>query len=332
MGRVAAALPAALALLFSCTARAGQPDEPPPPLAIGNGSPVVMVFGIPRARGAGMTDAGSVDLDLTLDVASNFNLSHTSRESVALDGETTRAALQLRYGVSERWNLGVELPWIHHGGGTLDGFIINWHDLWGFPQHGRDEAPRGRLDYHYSRDGRRLVDVHDATGGPGDLVVSVDRRLADAAVLHTQVKLPTGDPDKLTGSGAADAAAGLELSRRWRHRWSSNLRAGVAYLGDGDVLPALRRNWAGYGGLDVVWQPLGALALRVQFDAHMSPYRDTGVDELSQWSGMLTAGGTWYITRRTALDLAVVENVPNPRAASDVTFQLRLRSTLGGRS
>lgn len=324
-------------LLAACTQTSvAQPYGFPKPLAVGNGSPVVSVFGIPRARGTAMLDSGDTDLGLSLDLASDFNISKTGSESISLDGETTRVALDARYGINDLWNVGVELPWVHHGGGFLDGFIVNWHDLWGFPQNGRDKAPRNRIDFHYTRDGRTLVNVDSPVEGPGDVVLFAQRGLARseraAAVLDTQVKLPTGDPHKLTGSGAVDAGLGVELSRRWRRRWSSSFRAGVTYLGDGDVLPALQRNWVGYGGLDVVWRPLTAIALRVQFDGHTSPYRDSQLHELTDWSGMLATGGTWYITRRAALDLAVVENVPNPDAASDVSFQIRLRASLGGRS
>ncbi len=325
-----------LILLICVTSSAAQSYDFPRPLAVANGSPVVAVFGIPKAHGTDMLGRGNTDFDLSVDLASDFNISRTANESIILDGETARVALAARYGINDSWNVGVELPWVRHGGGSLDGFIVNWHDFWGFPQHGRDTAPRDRIDFRYTRDGSTLIKVDSTTEGPGDIVLSAQRRLMSrdgaAAVFDTQLKLPTGDPYKLTGSGAVDAGAGLELSRRWRKRWFSSFHAGVAYLGDGDVLPALQRNWAAYGGLDVVWRPLRALALRVQFDGHTSPYQHSSLHELSDWSGMLAAGGTWYITRRTALDLAVIENVPNPDAVSDVIFQFRLRTTLGGRS
>lgn len=308
----------------------------PRPLPIQGQSPVTGVFGIPRAQGADILGEGASQWDATLDLTSHFQGSEGDGESIFFDGETVRLAVQARYGINDHWNLGVEIPWVHHGPGFLDRFIIEWHDLLGFPQHGRDEVANGGIEYRYDRDGDTRFDIDSSTGGLGDVILLAQRRLwrgpDSAGLVHTQLKLPTGEPGKLTGSNAIDAGAGIELSRRWRHGWHSMFRAGAVYLGEGDVLPDLQRNWAAYGGFDVVWRPIRALSLRVQYDAHTSPYENSELSELNRWSGLLTTGGTWHVTRYIALDIAVVENVPNARAVSDVTFQLRLRvKPSGGR-
>jgi len=306
----------------------------PRPLPVNSQSPVVGIFGIPRAQGADLLGPGRMQWDATVDLTSHFEGGEIGDESIFFDGETARVAIQGRYGINEDWNVGVELPWVHHGPGFLDHFIIEWHDFWGFPQRGRDQVAEDEFTYRYDRGGETRLHIDSATGGPGDMIVSAQRNLwrgpASAGVLHTQLKLPTGEADKLTGSGAADAAAGLELSRRWHRDWHSMLRVGAVYLGEGEVLPELQRNWAAYGGLDLTWRPIRALTFRVQYDAHTAPYEDSALNELRRWSGLLTTGGTWHISRRVALDLAVVENVPNSRVVSDVTFQLRLRTTTGG--
>lgn len=306
----------------------------PRPLPIGSQSPVMGVYGIPKAEGTDITARRTFQWDAGISLTSHFNGTDTTRESILLDGETARFAFQVRYGIDDTWDVAAEVPWVRHGGGFLDGFIINWHDFWGFGQRGRDDLPEDRIDYRYTRDGDTRLNIDSATGGLGDMVLSARRNLASgpggAAVLHTQVKLPTGDAGKLTGSGAPDIGAGIELGRRWHPDWYSSFRAGAAYLGEGEVLPELQRNWAGYGGLDLVWRPVRSMALRAQFDAHTSPYSNSELKELSDWSGMLTAGGTWYISRALAVDLAVVENIPNANVASDVTFQVRLRTTPGG--
>ncbi|HSH43882.1 MAG TPA: DUF3187 family protein [Arenicellales bacterium] len=317
-------------------ASAGQPAKAafPRPLPVGNQSPVMSLFGIPKAQSATLPARGELHWDATVEQTSHFQASEAGGESIVLDGETTRVSIQGRYGIGDNWSVGVEVPWVRHGPGFLDHFIVEWHDTWGFPQNGRDRAAEDALVYRYTRDGETRFNIESATGGLGDMIVSAQRELwrgqRSAGVLHAQLKLPTGDPDNLSGSGAADAAAGFELSRRWHDDWHSMFRAGAAYLGEGDVLPDLQRRQAIYGGLDLTWRPLGALSFRVQYDAHTSPYGDSELGELSRWSGMLSTGGTWHIGPTLALDLAVVENVPNSRAVSDVSFQVRLRSTADG--
>jgi hypothetical protein len=319
-------------MMFAAAAVAAD-DGFPRPLSIGNQSPVVGVYGIPRAQGTTVPGAGETRWEASLNLTSHFQGSETPNGSILFDGETARLAVRVRYGIDDKWSAGVELPWVHHGPGFLDQLIIDWHDLWGFPQSGRDNAPTHRIRYRYERGGDTLLDIDSSTGGVGDIILSAQRRLwrggRNAGSLHAELKLPTGDPDKLTGSGAPDAAVGVELSRQWRAGWYSMFRAGAAHLGEGDVLPDLQRAWAAYGGLDVVWRPIRALSFRVQYDAHTSPYDNSGLGELDSWSGLLTTGGTWHLNDRLALDLAVVENVPNASPVSDVTFQLRLRTTGG---
>lgn len=326
-------------LLFACSFAAAAQDSGngaafPRPLPATNQSPVTGVFGFPRAGGVDMPGRGGVQWDATLDLTSHFEGSEKGAEAIFFDGETARLAIRARYGISDDWSLGIEVPWVRHGAGFLDGFIIEWHDLWGFPQGGRKQAPENEISYRYDRGGETRLEIESATGGIGDVVASARRRLwrnpDSAGVFHVQAKLPTGDADKLTGSGATDIAAGIELSRRWHPQWHSMFRAGAAWLGNGEVLPELQRNWGAWGGLDLVWRPLRPLSLRVQFDAHTAPYENSALRELEDWSGMLSTGLTWHIDPGLALDLAVVENVPNARPVSDVSFQIRLRSTPGG--
>lgn len=318
--------------LATTQARAESDNGFPRPLSVANQTPLSGIFGIPAAQGTSILGRGNTQWDTNLNIASNFAMASTGNESILFDGETTRFSIQARYGINDDWNIGLEIPWIRHGGGSLDSFIINWHDFWGFPQGGRDDAVRDRIAYRYERNGVTHVNIDSSTSGVGDITLSAQKHIFDGAdrraVFHTQVKLPTGDAGKLTGSEATDVSAGIEVSRRWGPAWYSMYRAGVVYTSNGDVLPELRRNWLAYGGFEVSWHPIDALVFRVQFNAHTSPYQDTGLDELSQWSGMLAAGGSWYITRNTALELSVMEDVPNTDVVSDVTFQLRLRSRL----
>lgn len=305
----------------------------PRPLAVTNQTPLAGIFGIPEATGVEMLGEGNTQWTTNLAIASHFNGATRNNESILIDGETSQFSLQMHHGINDHWNIGVEIPWVHHGGGSLDSFIINWHDLWGFPQNGRDEARRNQIAYRYERNGVPLVDIDATTRGIGDVIFSAQRELVrgegHASVVHTQIKLPTGDADKLTGSGGVDVSAGVELMRQWRPGWHTMMRGGVTYIGEGDVLPDLKRRWAAYGGFEVSWRPLDALALRLQFSAHTSPYQDTRLDALSKWSGLLAMGGTWYLSQKTALDLSLIEDVPNTDTVSDVTLQIRLRTRLG---
>jgi len=54
-------------------------------------------------------------------------------------------------GLGRGLEIGAEIPCVVVGGGFLDDFIVKYHDAFGFPQGGRDDAPRNRLLYLYQK-------------------------------------------------------------------------------------------------------------------------------------------------------------------------------------
>lgn len=316
------------AIFASNVVQASEMVEIPQPIAIRNNSPFISIFAIPEAQGIKLTPKRQFDLSLTLEQTSHFNISDRGEESIEIDGETSRLSLQVHYGLNKHWQLGFNIPVIKHGGGFLDGFIINWHDFWGFPQNGRTESPRDAIRFHYRREENTLIDIDSGVSGIGDITLSASRKLPidlfEGLALHAQLKLPSGEPSKLTGSGAMDLGLSLAGAKRWHKRLTSNFRVGVAYLGRGDILSDSQKNWVGVGGADLSFQLTPKLFFNMQFDAHTPIYTDSTLNELKDWSGMLTTGGTWHLSKKWWVNFAVVENVPNADIASDVSFYIRL--------
>ena len=88
-----------------------------------NQSPLVQIYGLPAAESAIIQRPGHTWSLLALDVANNSASNHTNRENIILDGESDRLTLALRYGVSDKLEIGVDLPWVGYNGGISDGFI-----------------------------------------------------------------------------------------------------------------------------------------------------------------------------------------------------------------
>ena len=299
------------------------------PFTTRNQSPLVAIYGLPTAGSARVLDPGQATLELREDVASNFVEENRPGESLLLDGETYRSALVLHYGVGRRLEAGIEIPYVVHTGGFLDGFIIHWHDFFQLPQGGRDEAPRDRLTYRYQRDGRTLVDLTRQSAGFGDLRLTGAWQLWQegprALALHASLKLPTGDTAHLLGSGSTDLALWLAGQQNYR---GGDLAlfgaAGTLLMSHGDVLPDQQRHAVLFGTLGGGWRPLSWLALKTQIDAHSPFYRGSDLRALSLPSMQLVVGGTLGFSKNLSLDLAVSEDIII-ETAPDVAFHLALR-------
>jgi hypothetical protein len=307
------------------------------PFSVSNQSPLIQIFGLPGAAESTVLAPGKTAAALVFSLASNHTSSSDGSETLLFDGETSRLTLGLRHGIGNGFEVGIGIPWVMHRKGFLDRFIIDWHDTFNLPQGGRDEGPFDRLAYRYSRDGVELINVGESTEGFGDLRLTAAWQLSrreepsgarKTLALHSSLKLPTGDSDRLLGSGSTDLALWLAAENNWRAslgRCSLYAAAGMMALTDGRVLPGQQRNLVGFATLGSGWAPWESLALKVQLDGHTPFYGGSDLDELAASAAQLTLGGTLGLWPEGWLDLGVCEDLA-VSTSPDVVFHLALRS------
>ncbi|MEZ5559569.1 MAG: DUF3187 family protein [Pseudomonadales bacterium] len=298
------------------------------PLRVRNTFPVAQLYGLPRALGAELIEAGS-EWTLTLDHASNFTSDFSSGNAAFFDGETSVFSLAWRRPLREAFEIGVELPYVVHSGGFLDGVIEGFHGLTGLPNGGRQRAPSGRIDYLVRLRGRNLVDFQDSRRELGDLRAWLGYQLRegerDALALRVQLKAPTGDVQNLSGSGGTDLSIALEYARRDLLAdvpLSLSLMGGAVRLGDSDLPGWAQEGAALFGHVGLQYRLGPRLALLAQLDGH-GDLLDTAVPQVAEWALQGTLGGRWWFSPKLWLELGVAEDLRS-QTSSDVVFQLAL--------
>jgi hypothetical protein len=301
------------------------------PLAVRNLSPAVIGFGLPTLNSAQILPAGQGRAELAQDLVSNFVDDSQNSEQLLLDGETWRSNLSLNYAPSAGLELGISLPYIHHQAGFLDGFIEGWHQAFGLPQGGRDQAPRERLMYSYQADSGSQFKLDSSAGGWGDLSLHAawqlwqDSPSGRALALRGALKLPTGSAARLTGSGSTDFALWLSAGQRisaTAGSWLIYGGGGALWGSKGDLLQNQRRQLVGLASLGLGWQPFDTLGMQIQFDGHSAFYHSSQT-ALGRFAGLLSMGGSLALGENTRLELAVSEDVL-VGTTSDVGFHLSL--------
>lgn len=321
-------------LLFQATACLSADMEITPYRTVDQ-RPLVLIFGLPAESSAVVTPAGHSAFSLTQDVASEYTVSQTSHEQITLDGESYRWTLSARYGISDRFEAGIAIPYMLYGGGFLDDFIIDWHKTFGLPQGGRESAPRNRLNYSYTKDGVRKLDMSHAGSGIGDIVLGGGMKLYEAGdpsfrdniALRTTLKLPSGDSSSLRGSGSTDFSLSLCGSMNNFTEWGSlgvYGSAGGMVMTRGDVLSDQQNRVVGFGTLGLGWGPAEWISFKFQLNGHTAFYRNSSLTELSSNSLMLVVGGALKLPADSLLDIGVSEDVA-VATAPDVAFHLGLR-------
>lgn len=299
------------------------------PYTTANRSPFIQIYGLPAAQSAELVNEGKWYSSLSLAASSNATIDHEGSESIVIDGESYWANVRLRYGLTERLEVGLDLPYMSHQPGGLDSFISDWHDTWGLPNGDRDTLLQDQLVYRYGDKGQTVVEQVDSAEGMGDVSLSAAYQLAHSTTrqwaLRTGVKFATGDADQLLGSGATDIYLSANISDQSllvSHSLAFHTSLGVLWMGDGDIIEASQNDWVAYGSGTMSWAVTDSISLKAQLDAH-SAFYDSALKELGSGATQLTLGGSICLTKGIILDLAVSEDIAVD-TAPDVTFQVGL--------
>lgn len=300
-----------------------------------NQSPVTQIFGLPAAGDSRILSKGRTCFLVSADMASNFATDSAPGESILLDGESYRFTLALRYGITDNLEAGMDIPYVGQGGGFLDGVIIGWHNFFGLPQGGREEAPRNRLLYTYSKNGSNRLLVDDSSFDVGDVRFYGALRIYDdgeanprTVALRASIKAPTGNSDQLHGSGSTDFALCLtagddyRLPARLGHFTVFGAVGGMA-MTKGNILKDQQRNFAGFGTFGFGWGPAEWVAVKAQVSGHTSFFR-SDLRELGGDALQLIMGGTLALSPWTFLDIGVSEDII-VKTSPDVAFHLALK-------
>ncbi len=297
------------------------------PLYVKNLSPVAGLLGLPSQRDAYTTPSGAVAAALHSSIASQYVNESNNTEFLNLDGETTRVALELRYGLAENWDVQLEVPWLDQSGGDLDGAIDDWHDFWGMSDGGRSTVPRDVLDYRYSSP-EGGFSLQDDASGLGDVSLSLSHVAyqddRSAVSLALGYKFGTGNEEEFLGSGADDVFFALRFSGAQLSDLPLNWHGQAGYLraGDSDLLGDLQEQNLWFAGLALDWQFAQHWSLIAQIDSHGAPLHSdlTGVGDDAVLG---TLGTRWYFAPQWSVDISVVEDI-RVETAPDVTFQASL--------
>ncbi len=140
--------------------------------------------------------------------------------SYRMDGEYLRTEAMLRIGLGRNVELAAAVPFAHTTGGFLDGFIIGYHDLLGFPDQHRDQEPRDRFEVGATRGGTTVWGIErsgfELLDVPVDLKWTVIQPQAGqpGIALRCGVELPLGDDERGYGSGGLDSTLGVLVGYR----------------------------------------------------------------------------------------------------------------------
>ncbi len=300
--------------LCCCSSAAGAE-----PLPVRDLNPLLSGYELPAAL---PTIPSSTTLSAEFAIANVSLAQSAAQEALQLDAELQRWQLSFTKPLGDTFGLRIELPYLSVSGGQLDSFIESFHDTFGLPNGNRDLWPRDRLWIQHKYEGQLDYGLSEVQHGIGDLTLRLGTRMgADPDFTNTlwfSLKLPTGNTDKLAGSGSTDVALSLATSQQLGTRFASQQQISLSMLGQGkrSVSQQETRVWSGSLGLDAMLASHWNVA--VQLDGHTRVF-DSKLRALG--SALQLSFGSRYHSRAWTSTLLISEDIAVD-TAPDVQLQL----------
>ena len=230
------------------------------------------------------------------------------------DYEMLDGHLSVSYGINKRWSVGLAFTQRAFFGGSMDNFIIDFHNIFGIDQDGRDEAPKNRSTLLLlDGNGNTIIDL-----GSADRLNNSSIALTTSYILcpgnHTLpavslsgvvsygLETPFGDDDD-----PIDISVGLGISKRWSARWLSYHTLNYTHYGQTDMPGLAFEDTGFYTTHTIAWEKNPSLSFLIQYMYHEGVIKDLG--SLSDATHELALGFKWQHSQKGAFELGIIENI-----------------------
>lgn len=283
------------------------------PFPVRNFNPLQqLVLNMPGDRAA-VLSPGTLDVRLELAETAAVYSQITPTASAQMKFETLRNGLFLRYGVTSKLELGLEVPFLYRYTGFMEGAIEGVERATTGLSPARQALGNVNYAYTITRNGQQIVNGTKGALGLGDSTILVKYQLLNetsfmpALSLRTALKLPTGDESEFFGSGSPDVGLGFALEKALGSRWIvyGNLN-GVFPTGRIAGLP-LYPTVTGIAAAEYLWSD--RLSLTLQFDYYTTPFRHVGLEVFDKGTTELAAGVSYLFADHWLGQFYTIENL-----------------------
>jgi hypothetical protein len=278
-----------------------------------NFQPIQLLFlGMPGDRAA-VIPKGALDVRVELAETSSVFRDRTSPYDVSMHFETLRSGLFFRYGLTDRFEVGIEIPALHRYHGFLEGAITATERATTGLAPARNALSGSGFVYDFKQNERTLFKGGSGDLGLGDLTLSAkylvlrERDWLPTVSARVALKVPSGDDGRFFGSGHADVGMGLAIEKMLLERWLTyaNLN-GIVPTGTVSGLP-VGPALSGLVAVEYLWSR--DFSLVAQFDYYSSPFQPTGSPILDRGVTEVAAGFNYRLRDRVLWQVYGVENV-----------------------
>ena len=253
-------------------------------------------------------------VDVRLEMAETSVLfEETGQISATVKFEQLRSAVFLRYGLTNRLEVAIEVPAFYRYPGFLEGAIEATERATTGLSPARKALKGTGFAFTFSRDGRILFQGGSGELGLGDITltskyqVRSETTTSPALAARFAVKVPSGDDRRFFGSGHADVGVGLALGKTVLSRWVIHTNLNAVFPTGKVAGLSLHPALSSIVALEYLWSP--GFSVTAQFDYYSSPFRNTGSEVLDNGVTEATVGFSYLLREHLLWQVYGVENL-----------------------
>jgi len=271
-----------------------------------------LVLSLPGDRAA-VVKPGTLDVRLELAETVSIFDSGSPQTTVTVKFETLRSGLFLRYGATEKLELGIEVPLLYRYDGFMDGAIKQAERVTTGLSPARAALSNTNFAFNVTHSGQTVMNGGPGATGLGDTMlvskyqILTESASAPAVSVRGAVKLPTGDQSAFFGSGSPDFGLGLQVEKVVAGRF-------VLYGNLNGVLPtgsiagfSLQPTLSAMAVAEYLWSE--NFSITAHFDFYSTPFHGTGSDVFDKGVTETVLGFSYRIAPHWLWQLYAVENL-----------------------
>lgn len=286
------------------------------PFQTHNQSPLIHFFGLPNNNGGKVLSKSQFTFGNYLNIANNATSSQLKEEAIYLDGEMYRNDILLKYGITNRLQLELNMPLIRHSTGLMDPFISGWHNTFGLPGKARDIMEDYKLSYLYRENDKTYIQMTESKLDIGDISLRITtpliRKSNHLLSVSSFIKFATGDKNELIGSGTNDiglSISGRIISRNAKNDFTWFYSSGYMHIGSGAMLSDVLSKNIVFGSLGTAYKLSTKWIPKIQIDFHSGFYKGSTTKQLGNESVQLVIGADYFISDQLNLSASFSEDL-----------------------
>ena len=299
--------------------------QPSGPLNIRNQMPLYMFYISMVPKEAETLKKGKLSIEGGYHVANTIIKQHDPWPSwktyssltydLLIDTEVGRFYADIRYGLLDNFEVGINIPYLDYSGGYLDSFIKSFEDVFSAIKTPNARESRAKDQYRVNvvHFGQTVVDSTSEVNGLGEITLEAKYKALEETdymprvSLRGTLKLPTAS-DEMLGSDEIDYGLGILFDKKLFDRLFLYGNFNIAFIKRPDILDKLSIDDYMLSGLfGAEFFITDKCSLILQAIGNTSVY-DEGVSAMDKDGFVLSAGFNYNFNDKVSWQIAVDEN------------------------